>query len=337
MRSISVRIVCESVDVVQTSARLLKLLSLLQARRSWTGPELAERLEVGVRTVRRDVERLRSLGYPVQAAPGIAGGYRLGAGAELPPLLLDDEEAVAVAVGLRTAAGGTVGGIEETSLRALAKLEQLLPSRLRRRVNALQTYTVSLAGSPPVVNANVLATIAAACRDRERLRFPYRDHEGAKSARTVEPYRLVLLGRRWYLVAWDAGREDWRTFRVDRIGPRVSTDRRFTPRKLPARDIGAYVSAAVSAARDRYQARVLLRAPLAEVAKRVPPSYGALEAIDDHSCLLRTGSEWLGGLAVYVAMIGVDFEVLEPPELVDEVRALAERFTRATERESRLG
>ena len=323
--------------MVQTSARLLKLLSLLQTRRSWTGPELAERLEVGVRTVRRDVERLRSLGYPVRAAPGIAGGYQLGAGAELPPLLLDDAEAVAVAVGLRTAAGGTVGGIEETSLRALAKLEQLLPSRLRRRVNALQTYTVSLPGSAPLVNANVLAAIAAACRDRERLRFPYRDREGAKSTRTVEPYRLVHLGRRWYLVAWDAGREDWRTFRVDRIAPRISTDRRFTPRKLPARDIGAYVSAAVSTARDRYQARVVLRAPLAEVAKRVPPSYGSLEAIDERSCLLRTGSDWLGGLAVYVAMIGVDFEVLEPPELVDEVRALAGRFTRATKRESAAG
>ena len=324
--------VCESPTVLGTSARLLKLLSLLQSRRAWAGPELAERLRVGVRTVRRDVQRLRSLGYPVQAAPGVAGGYRLGAGAELPPLLLDDEEAVAVAVGLRTAAGGTVAGIEETSLRALAKLEQLLPSRLRRRVNALQTYTVSLAGSQPTADANVLATIAAACRDCERLRFPYRSRDGTASRRIVEPYRLVLLGRRWYLVAWDADREDWRTFRVDRIEPRLSTDRRFTPRKLPQRDVGAYVAAAVSAVRDRYQARVVLHVPLAEVAGRVPPAYGSLEAIDEHSCLLRTSSHWLGGLAVYVAMIGVDFEVLEPPELIDEVRALAERFAAATRR-----
>jgi predicted DNA-binding transcriptional regulator YafY len=329
MRSVSVLIVCESCEVLGTSARLLKLLSLLQSRRSWTGPELAERLEVGVRTVRRDVQRLRSLGYPVQAAPGIVGGYRLGAGAELPPLLLDDEEAVAVAVGLRTAAGGTVAGIEETSLRALAKLEQLLPPRLRRRVNALHTYTVSLPGSPPAADANVLATIAAACRDCERLRFHYRSRDGAASRRVVEPYRLVHLGRRWYLVAWDVDREDWRTFRVDRIGPRVSTDRRFAPRKLPQRDIGAYVAAAVSAARDRYQARVLLHAPLVQVASRVPPSYGALEEIDEHTCLLRTGSDWLGGLAVHVAMIGVDFEVLEPPELLEEVRRLADRFRRA--------
>jgi predicted DNA-binding transcriptional regulator YafY len=315
--------------VLETSARLLKLLSLLQSRRSWTGPELAERLEVGVRTVRRDIGRLRSLGYPVQAAPGIAGGYRLGAGAELPPLLLDDEEAVAVAVSLRTAAGGTVAGIEETSLRALAKLEQLLPSRLRRRVSALQTYTVSLPGSPPTADANVLATIAAACRDRERLRFHYRSYDGTASRRTVEPYRLVNLGRRWYLVAWDADRDDWRTFRVDRIESRLSADRRFTPRKLPQRDIGAYVAAAVSAARDRYQAQVILHAPLAEVAKRVHQSYGTLEAIDEHACLLRTGAHWLGGLAVYVAMIGVDFEIVEPPELVEHVRVLSERFRRA--------
>jgi len=318
--------------VVGTSARLLKLLSLLQSRRSWTGPELAERLEVGTRTVRRDVERLRSLGYPVHAAPGVVGGYRLGAGAALPPLLLDDEEAVAVAVGLRTAAGGSVAGIEETSLRALSKLEQLLPSRLRRRVNALQTYTVSLPGSQPAADADVLATIAAACRDNERLRFHYRSHDQTPSTRTVEPYRLVHLGRRWYLVAWDADREDWRTFRVDRIDPRLSTDRRFVPRRLPARDLGAYVSAAVSAARDRYQARVLLHAPIAKVAKRVPRSYGTLEAIDEHTCLLRTGADWLGGLAIYVAMIGVDFEVIEPPELTDQVRALAERFARATQR-----
>jgi predicted DNA-binding transcriptional regulator YafY len=315
--------------VVKTSARLLKLLSLLQSRRSWTGPELAERLEVGVRTVRRDVGRLRSLGYPVHAAPGIAGGYRLGAGAELPPLLLDDEEAVAVAVSLRTAAGGTVAGIEETSVRALAKLEQLLPSRLRRRVSALQTYTVSLPGSPPAADANVLATIAASCRDRERLRFGYHSYDGTTSRRRVEPYRLVNLGRRWYLVAWDVDREDWRTFRVDRIEPRLSTDRRFTPRKLPQRDIGAYVAAAVSAARDRYQAEVILRAPLAEVAKRVPPSHGTLEEIDEHTCVLRTGAHWLGGLAVYVAMIGVDFEIVEPPELVEHVRVLSERFRRA--------
>ncbi|HZO34324.1 MAG TPA: WYL domain-containing protein [Gaiellaceae bacterium] len=315
--------------MLSTSARLLKLLSLLQSRRSWAGAELAERLEVDVRTVRRDVDRLRRLGYPVRAAPGVAGGYRLGAGAELPPLLLDDEEAVAVAIALRTAAGGTVAGIEETALRALGKLEQLLPTRLRRRVGALQSYTVSLVGTGGAVPAELLAQIAGACRDLERLRFEYTTRDETASRRTVEPYRLVHLGRRWYLVAFDLDRDDWRTFRVDRIGSRVSTERRFVPRKPPARDLGAYVAASVSAARDRYQAEIVLHGPIAQLRRRVPPSYGTLEVIDDETCLLRTGSDWLGGLAVYVAMIGVDFEVLEPLELVDEVRRLAERFARA--------
>ena len=316
--------------MLQTSTRLLKLLSLLQSRRTWTGAELAERLEVGRRTVRRDVDRLRRLGYPVHAAPGVAGGYQLGPGAELPPLLLDDEEAVAVAIALRTAAGGTVAGIEETSLRALAKLEQLLPSRLRRRMNALQTYTVSLTAQGGTVAPDVLALIAAACRDHESLCFGYRSHERTTTRRHVEPHRLVHLGRRWYLVGWDVDRVDWRTFRVDRIEPRISTDRRFTPRRLPERDVGAYVAASVSAARDRYQARVILHGPAETLRKRVPPSYGTLEAIDESRCLLRTGADWLGGLAVYVAAIGVDFEVLEPPEFVDEVRSLAARFARAT-------
>ena len=315
--------------MLSTSARLLKLLSLLQSRRSWAGAELAERLEVDVRTVRRDVDRLRRLGYPVRAAPGVAGGYRLGAGAELPPLLLDAEEAVAVAIALRTAAGGTVAGIEETALRALGKLEQLLPARLRRRVGALQSYTVSLVGTGGAVPAELLAQIAGAFRDLERLRFEYTARDETATRRTVEPYRLVHLGRRWYLVAFDLDRDGWRTFRVDRIGSRVSTDRRFVPRKPPARDLGAYLAASVSAARDRYQAEIVLHGPIAELRRRVPPSYGTLEAIDDETCLLRTGSDWLGGLAVYVAMIGVDFEVLEPPELVDEVRRLAERFARA--------
>jgi predicted DNA-binding transcriptional regulator YafY len=316
--------------VLQTSTRLLKLLSLLQSRRTWTGAELAERLEVGRRTVRRDVDRLRRLGYPVHAAPGVAGGYQLGPGAELPPVLLDDEEAVAVAIALRTAAGGSVAGIEETSLRALAKLEQLLPSRLRRRMNALQTYTVSLTAQSGTVAPDVLALIAAACRDYESLRFRYRSHERTTTRRRVEPHRLVHLGRRWYLVAWDVDRVDWRTFRLDRIEPRISTGRRFTPRRLPERDIGAYVAASVSAARDRYHARVILHGPAETLRKRVPPSYGTLEAIDESRCLLRTGADWLGGLAVYVAAIGVDFEVLEPPEFVDEVRSLAARFARAT-------
>jgi predicted DNA-binding transcriptional regulator YafY len=315
--------------MLETSARLLGLLSLLQSRRVWTGPELADRLEVGVRTIRRDVERLRQLGYPVHAAPGVAGGYRLGAGAELPPLLLDDDEAVAVAVGLRTAAGGTVAGIEETSVRALAKLEQVLPSHLRRRVNALQAFTVPAPGSGPTVDADALATIASACRDHEGLRFPYRSHDGAMTRRSVEPHRLVHLGRRWYLLAFDLDRDEWRTFRVDRIEAPLSPGARFAPRRLPDDDVAAYVSRAMSSARDRYQARVILHAPIESLARRVPPSYGSLERIDEHSCMLHTGSDWLGGLAIYVAELGVDFTVVEPPEFAERVRELAGRFARA--------
>jgi predicted DNA-binding transcriptional regulator YafY len=316
--------------MLETSTRLLRLLSLLQTRRDWPGPELADRLEVGPRTVRRDVERLRRLGYPVQATPGVAGGYRLGAGASLPPLLLDEEEAVAVAVGLRTAASVGVAGIEETSVRALAKLEQVLPSRLRRRVNAVGSATVAYPGTGPAIDPDTLALIAGAARDHERLLFKYRTHDGEVSRRTVEPHRLVHTGRRWYLVAFDTGRDDWRTFRVDRIEPKPSTDRRFVPRDPPAKDIAAYVSRAISSTRDRYQAKVILHAPLAEVAGRVPHTVGTLEPIDERSCLLLTGSDWLGGLAVYIANIGVDFEVLEPPEFIEQVQQLARRFGRAT-------
>src|SRR3954470_10131398 len=255
-----------------TSERLLRLLSLLQARRDWPGGDLAARLEVDVRTIRRDVERLRSLGYPVHATPGVAGGYRLGAGAALPPLLLDDDEAVAVAVGLRTAASGTVSGIEETSVRALAKLEQVLPARLRPRVGALQAATMSLPGGGPTVDASVLTAIAAACRDHERLRFPYGDRAGTETERQVEPLRLVHTGRRWYLVAFDLDRAGWRTFRVDRITPKPPHGPRFIPREPPAEDLAAYVSRGVSTRAYASHATVRLLVPLAEAAERVSPS-----------------------------------------------------------------
>jgi predicted DNA-binding transcriptional regulator YafY len=318
--------------VLETSARLLELLSLLQSRRDWSGAELAVRLEVGARTIRRDVDRLRRLGYPIHATPGVAGGYRLGAGASLPPLLLDEEEAVAVAVGLRTAASTGVTGIEETSVRVLAKLEQLLPASLRRRVGAVASATVSYPGSGPAVEAEILTAIASASRDQERLRFSYRNREGEHSRRLVEPHRLVHTGWRWYLVAWDCNREDWRTFRVDRIESGLSLDRRFTLRQPPAKDIAAYVAQSISSTRDRYQAQVILYAPLAEVAARVPRSVGTLEPIDEHSCLLSTSADWLGGLAIYIADIGVDFQAIEPPEFVRQIEMLAERFTRATHR-----
>ena len=317
--------------MLDTSARLLKLLSLMQSRADWSGPELAERLEVGARTVRRDIERLRTLGYPVDAAPGVAGGYRLGAGASLPPLLLDEEEAVAVVVALRTAASATVTGIEETALRALAKLEGVLPPALRRRVSAVSSAMVPYPSFGAPVDPGLLAFVAVAIRDRERLRMRYRDHAGTSTRRLIEPYRLVPTGRRWYLVAWDADREDWRTFRLDRIEPLPSNAGRYLAREPPAADIAAYVSRGIGAARDIHRARVLLHAPLATVAPRVPPSTGTLEAVDEHTCELQTSADWLGGLAIYIAAIGVDFEVLEPPELTAEIRRLAERFTRAVD------
>jgi predicted DNA-binding transcriptional regulator YafY len=315
--------------MLDTSARLLKLLSLMQARPDWSGPELAMRLEVGVRTVRRDVERLRALGYPVDAAPGVAGGYRLGSGASLPPLLLDEEEAVAVAVALRSAASATVSGIEETALRALAKLEGVLPPPLRRRVAAVSSAMVPYPSVGALVDSALLALIAAAIRDRERLRLRYRDHAGTSTRRLVEPHRLVHTGHRWYLVAWDTGREDWRTFRVDRIERSPASAGRYTAREPPAADIAAYVARGVRAARDSHQARVLLHARHAALAQRVPPRTGTLEAIDAQTCLLHASADWLGGLAIYIAAIGVDFEVLDPPELIAEIRRLGERFTRA--------
>ena len=315
----------------ETSARLLRLLSLLQTRRDWTGTELAQRLEVTTRTVRRDVERLRALGYPVHGSVGLAGGYRLGAGAALPPLLLDDEEAVAVAVGLRTAAGGTVAGIAEASVRALTKLEQVLPPRLRQQVGALESMTVPLTATGPTVEPETLTTIAAACRDNLRLRFDYPDRRGGESTRTTEPHRLVPTGRRWYLVAFDVDRNGWRTYRVDRMRPVPPTGPRFVPRDPPA-DVAAYVSQSVASAPYRYQARILLHAPAEALADQTSPTAGRLEALDGGRCILHTGSNSLETMALYIGLKGVDFEVLEPPELVDYVRALGTRLTRAARR-----
>jgi predicted DNA-binding transcriptional regulator YafY len=316
---------------LNASARLLRLLSLLQARRQWTATELAERLRITDRTVRRDVERLRSLGYPVHATSGVAGGYRLGAGGALPPLLLDDNEAVAVAVGLRSAAAGSVAGIEEMSVRALAKLEQVLPPRLRQRIAAFTTSTVMMSVGAPAVAADTLTTIACACRDAERLRFDYRDRHGTCGQRTIEPHRLVHTGRRWYLVAYDLERGDWRTFRVDRIAPLLTTGPRFTPRDAP--EATAYVAEAVTTAPYRYRARVRLHAPAATIAEIVPPTVATLDPIDAHSCVLTTGSDSLDMLALHLALhlglIDVNFEVLDPPELVDRLHALADRLGRA--------
>ncbi|TQK43591.1 putative DNA-binding transcriptional regulator YafY [Streptomyces sp. SLBN-118] len=316
--------------MLETSARLLRLLSLLQAHREWSGADLADRLGVTPRTVRRDVDRLRELGYPVNASPGTGGGYQLGAGAELPPLLLDDEEAVAVAVGLRTAAGQGIEGIGETSVRALAKLEQVLPSRLRRRVGALHAFTVPMMRAPQAqVDPSVLTELANACRDSERLRFEYRDHGGSATRRTVEPHRLVCTERRWYLVAWDLDRGDWRTFRADRITPKPPHGPRFAPRTPPAEDLAAYVSKGVSTHAYAAQAVIRLHTSAELAARIVGPSDGTLEAVDGTTCLLRTGAASLDVLVIHVMLMGVDFEVIEPVELNEHIRTVRDRLSRA--------
>ncbi|MET9323830.1 YafY family protein [Streptomyces sp. NPDC003038] len=319
--------------MLETSVRLLRLLSLLQAHRGWTGADLAERLGVTPRTVRRDVDRLRELGYPVNASPGTGGGYQLGAGAQLPPLLLDDDEAVAVAVGLRTAAGNGVEGIGEASVRALAKLEQVLPGRLRRRVSALNEFTVPMLRGPErsMVDASVLTELASVCRDSERLRFGYRDHEGNVTRRTVEPHRLVCTERRWYLVAWDLDREAWRTFRADRIEPRAPHGPRFTPRPGPAEDLAAYVSQGVAQRAYAARAVVRLKIPVQRAAEIIGPSAGALVPIDESSCLLRTGAVNLDVLVIHVMLLGCEFEVVEPPELTERIKAARDLLGRAVE------
>ncbi|MEU4614712.1 helix-turn-helix transcriptional regulator [Streptomyces umbrinus] len=320
--------------MLETSARLLRLLSLLQAHREWSGAALADRLGVTPRTVRRDVDRLRELGYPVNASPGTGGGYQLGVGAELPPLLLDDDEAVAVAVGLRTAAGQGIEGIGETSVRALTKLEQVLPHRLRRRVGALNAFTVPMlrGPQPSAVDPAVLTDLAAACRDSERLRFEYRDHGGSSTRRMVEPHRLVCTERRWYLVAWDVDRDDWRTFRADRVTPKPPHGPRFTPRQPPADDLAAYVSKGVSVRAYATHAVVRLLVPKEEAAQRISPSAGTLEAESDGSCILRTGAASLDVMVIHVMLMDVEFEVLEPVELVEAIRTARDRLTRTLER-----
>jgi predicted DNA-binding transcriptional regulator YafY len=312
-----------------TSSRLLTLLSLLQARRDWPGGELADRLDVSSRTIRRDVERLRELGYPVESLTGPAGGYRLRAGTAMPPLLLDDDEAIAIAVGLRTAARASVTGIEETSVRALVKLEQVLPAHLRRRVRALQSATMTLPAGGPTVDPQALTVVAGACRDSELVRFAYEDRDGAASRREVEPHSLVNLGLRWYLVAWDRGRSDWRTFRVDRLTRPAATGVRFRPRELPAKDAADYIAQSMSAWKQRYEARVTLHAAADAIRARVPRHWGSVEAIDDATCEYRTGDDDLDWLALRIAMLGVDFEVQEPPELREHLRAIARRLDRA--------
>lgn len=318
--------------MAETSARLLALLSLLQTRRDHSGADLADRLGVTPRTIRRDVDRLRALGYPVHATRG-AAGYRLGAGAAMPPLLLDDEEAVAVVVGLRTAADGSVSGIGEASLRALAKLEQVLPSRLRQRVNTLHGSTLRAGDEPgPTVSSATLMAVAEACRRRERLRFDYAGPRGGASVRSVEPHRLVSFGRRWYLVAFDVDRDDWRSFRVDRLTPYALTGPRFAPREPPHGDAAAYVSHQLSSGAWPCRAVVRLHAAAEAVADRVWPGMGVLEAVDERSCLFHVGAETPSDLVWMITSVHVGFTLVSgPPALAAALREQAARCAAAVD------
>ncbi|MZD08073.1 WYL domain-containing protein [Streptomyces sp. SID5785] len=324
-------------STTDTPARLLQLLSLLQTPREWPGGELADRLGVSRRTVRRDVDRLRELGYPVQATMGSDGGYRLVAGKALPPLVLDDEEAVAIAVGLRAGAGHAVEGIEEASVRALAKLEQVLPSRLRHRVTTLQAATIPLtSGDGPTIATETLTVIASAAAGSERLRFRYRAADGAETRRQAEPYRLVATGRRWYLVAYDLDRADWRTFRVDRVTEPFATGARFAPREVPDGDAAQYVRRSVASAwgGSEYEIDVEFLAPAEVVAARVPSWIGEPEALPGGGgCVLRARvSDAVEWMAVRLAMTGVEFRVRGPEPLVSAVRDLGDRLREAAPR-----
>lgn len=317
--------------MTDTPGRLLTLLSLLQTPREWPGGELAGRLGVSPRTVRRDVDRLRGLGYPIEGTTGPDGGYRLVAGTAMPPLLLDDEESVAIAVSLRSAAGHAVDGIGDASVRALAKLEQVLPARLRRRVGVLNAATVALPhpGGGSRVDPDVLAVAAAAVANREALRFAYVKADGAESRRKVDPYRLVAAGRRWYLLAHDTERGDWRIFRADRIREPHPTGQRFAPRDVPGGDAVAFVTDRMYALAPVHTATVTLRAPAEEVRAGLGADPAEVTPVDERTCRLDTYADTLPWLAARLLMLGCDFTVHDPPELVEHLRELGARAARA--------
>jgi predicted DNA-binding transcriptional regulator YafY len=313
--------------MLPTSTRLLRLLSLLQSRRHWSGRDLSERLEIDQRTVRRDVDRLRELGYPVQAFSGHGGGYQLGAGSSMPPVLLSDDEAVAVAVALRAAAG-SVAKMEETSIGLLAKLDQVLPARLRKRASALHSVTITLPGTDSAPAVDVLTRIAAACRDSLKLKLSYKDRAGKPTMRNVEPMRLAHTGRRWYLVAWDQDREDWRTFRVDRVQQVAAVGSQFAPRKFPG-DIVAYVSQSIKYTAYTHRVRLKLTGAYDVLRKQVPSWCGQLERLDDEHCALSMGADSPEMLVTLMVMTRMEFEMLDSHELKPEIRRIVERLARS--------
>lgn len=312
---------------MNTSARMLRLLSLLQTHRYWPGSELSERLEVSPRTLRRDIDRLRELGYDVDAVRGVAGGYQLRAGGQLPPLLLEDEEAVAIAVALQTAASAG-GGTEEIALQALTKVIGLMPPRLRRRMDALRSQTDGVPApwtSGPALDAGVLTTLAQACRDDEPVAFGYTARGGEATERRVEPHRLVSLGRRWYLVAYDRDRQDWRSFRVDRISAPQPSGQRFRPRALPAADAPSFVRAGIDAMSSRYDVRVRIDLD-ADAVTAFVGRWATVSPLSDGGSRLAMATDDLGWPLMVLAHLDASFTVESPPELRDLVASAADRF-----------
>lgn len=321
--------------MANTSTRTLRLLSLLQNHRYWRGAELAERLEVSERTLRRDVDRLRELGYPVLSQRGADGGYQLAAGAALPPLIVDDEEAVALVVGLQAAAQSAVDGVAESSVRALAKVVQVLPPRLRRRAEALGAMTVPAAwgDDTAVVDTDALITLAQAARSTERVEFDYTDRDGTPTERHAEPHRLVVLGRRWYLVAFDLTRFDWRTFRLDRIRHARSTGRRFPDRELPATDAAEFVRRSIGSARPTHVVEVVVDLP-AEVVRSHVGRWATVESASDATSRVVMTADSLAWPIMALGRLDAEFTVLTPA-LAGELSTWADRFGRALARSPR--
>ncbi|PJJ55691.1 helix-turn-helix transcriptional regulator [Compostimonas suwonensis] len=320
---------------MSTTTRLLDLLSLLQTRRDWPGSLLAERLGISDRTVRRDIDRLRDMGYSIHATMGPDGGYRLQAGSELPPLLFDDDQTVALAVALQTASVAGVG-IEEAAVRALATIRQVMPSRLRHRLDALEVIAIAQRpgeSAPPGASMEVLVSLADTIRAREVLRFDYADRVGAsdepslRPPRRVEPHHIVAAQGRWYLVAWDLDREDWRLFSVERVAPRTPTGPRFTPRDVPGGDVREFVSARFMGSDvNEWPCRgaVILDLPVGDVLPFVGD--GTVHALGQDRCILEAGSWSWGALAASFGRFEAPMDVVGPPELLDAFALLAERY-----------
>ncbi len=311
--------------------RALQLLSLLQTRGLWRGAELAQRLGVTERTVRRDVYRLRDLGYRIEATPGSYGGYRLAASARLPPVVLDDDEAVAVAVGLSVSAGAAISGIEDTSVQALAKIERMLPYRLRRRVSALRASVVSLhraLADDEVVDPDALSVLASACQEHDEVHFDYRRPDGDDIRRWVEPHQLITAGRRWYLVAWDLGRDDWRTFRLDRLSGAQRAGGRFEPREIPGGDGAAYFAASIASIPRQFETLVAVRAPYRQVAEVLSQVDHTPVDTEANACTVRLRADTLNSLVVAVVRvaIGASVRIVEPRAVAEEVDALVGRL-----------